>query len=319
MLERTRSLPRRSSLRRSSERALIGIVLLGAAGCSSPPLTEIGSGWFVSEGKPPWAHLYRVTGGKRVLVDRQIDSYRMYYKTCLAYKASRPEGRVVFVAAGDRTPYTVTETDTLRPWRIDVDGVRRFDRREDTNGRVLLAIEFIDLSDVCNAAQMAKPYQAEWAKITPVVPGRVKVVESILEVNGADSVGNSTLSDAVRLKQIVLVDELLRAGADVNSTNRHGGTPLMTGVWSRDTEVVRRLLEAGAWINAQTDKGQTALMDAAHTRNREMAELLLDAGADVKIRDDLGRNAAARVPDGGGPEMDALRARLARAEAASAK
>ncbi len=123
----------------------------------------------------------------------------------------------------------------------------------------------------------------------------------------------------MRLKQIVLVDELLRAGADVNSTNRHGGTPLMTAVWSRDTEVVRRLLEAGAWINAQTDKGQTALMDAAHTRNREMAELLLDAGADVKIRDDLGRNAAARVPDGGGPEMDALRARLARAEAAAAK
>ena len=78
----------------------------------------------------------------------------------------------------------------------------------------------------------------------------------------------------------------------------------MTAVWSRDTGVVRRLLEAGAWINAQTDKGQTALMDAAHTRNREMAELLLDAGANVTIRDDLGRNAAARLPDGGGPDME---------------
>jgi hypothetical protein len=60
-------------------------------------------------------------------------------------------------------------------------------------------------------------------------------------------------------------------------------------------------------------------MDAAYTRNREMAELLLEAGADVTIRDDLGRDAAARVPDGGGPEMDKLRARLAQAEAASAK
>ena len=56
------------------------------------------------------------------------------------------------------------------------------------------------------------------------MPGRVKVVESTLEVNGADSVGNSTLSEAVRLKQTVLVDELLRAGADVNSANRYGGT-----------------------------------------------------------------------------------------------
>ena len=39
----------------------------------------------------------------------------MYYKACLAYEASRPEGRVIFVAAGDRTPYAVTETTRCGP------------------------------------------------------------------------------------------------------------------------------------------------------------------------------------------------------------
>jgi len=301
------------------KRALIAIAILGAAACSDPPLTEIGGGWFVDAGKAPWAHLYRVVDGTRVVVDRQIDTYRMYYKICLAYETSRPEGRVIFMAAGNRTPYPVTATDTLRPWRIDADGLRRFGAHEDPDGRRLLAIEFIDFSGLCTAAQMTKPLYDGWAETTRVVPGKTKIIESVLEIDGADNVGNSTLSEAVREGQIALVEELVRAGADVNASNRHGGTPLMTGVWSRNTEVVRRLLEAGARINAQTDDGQTALMEAAHTRNLEMAELLIDAGADVTIRDDLGRNAAGRVPDGGGPGMDALRMRLARASASAAK
>jgi ankyrin repeat protein len=301
------------------KRTLIAIVMLGAAGCSEPPLTEIGSGWFVDAGKAPWSHLYRVDKGKRVLVDRQIASYRLYYKTCLAYETSRPRGQVIFMVAGNLTPYPVTDGDNLRPWRIDVDGLRRFDTQDDANGRRLLAIEFIDFMHFCTPAQMTRPFQGNWAETTQLVPGSARIVESVLDVNGADSFGNSALSEPVRLGQVVLMDELLRAGADVNAANKRGGTLLMTAVWSRKTEVVRQLLEAGARVNAQTDDGNTALMDAAHTRNPEMAELLIDAGADVTIRDDLGRNAAARLPDGGNPEMERLRARLARAATAAAK
>ncbi len=221
----------------------------------------------------------------------------------------------MFMVIGNLTPYPVTTGDTLRPWRIDADGLRRFDTQEDANGQQQLAIEFISITEMCTEAQRTRPLQDNWAENTRVVPGKTKIVESVLDVNGADSVGNSPLAGAVHLGQIVLMEELLRAGADVNSGNRSGGTPLMYAVRSRNTDVVRHLLEAGARINAQADNGNTALMDAAHTRNREMAELLLDAGADVTIRDDLGRNAAARLPDGGGPEMDKLRARLASAGA----
>jgi hypothetical protein len=293
--------------------ALIAIVILGSAGCSAPPVTEIGSGWFVDETKAPWAHLYREVDGKRVVVDRLIYSYRLYYKVCLAYESSRSYGRVMFLVAGDRTPYPVTVSDTQRPWRIDADGLRRFETREDENGRRLLAIEFIGFSDLCTAAQMTAPFEDNWAETTWVVDGKAKIVESVLDVNGGDSVGNSTLSEAVRVGQITVIDELLRAGADINLANRHGGTPLMTAVSSRKTDLVRQLLTGGARINAQNDDGQTALMAAARMRNPEMAELLLDAGADMTIRDDLGRNAAAHLPDGGNPGMDKLRARFTRA------
>lgn len=302
-------------------RLLIGLAVLGAAGCSEPPLTEIGSesGWFVDQGKAPWAHLYRVVDGKRTLVDRQIESYRMFYKVCLAYETSRPEGRVIFLAASDHTPYPVVAGDAVRPWRIDADGLRRFEASEDADGRRLLATEFISFSEPCVAAQMAEPLSDNWARTTRIVPGKTRIEETVLDVNGADDAGNSTLAEAVRAGQIGVVEELLRAGADVNSSNRSGGTPLMTGVWSRNTEVVRLLLDAGARVNAQSDDGNTALMDAAHMRNLEMAQLLLAAGADVTIRDDLGRNAAGRVPDGGNPDMDKLRALFARATASAAR
>jgi hypothetical protein len=300
------------------KRALVGVVLL-AAGCSASPLTEIGSGWAVDQGKAPWPRLYREVNGSRVVVDRQIERYGMYYKACLVYAASRPEGRVMFIAAGDRTPHPVTTVDSVRAWHIDADGLRRFETYEDANGRRQLAVEFIDLSDHCSAAQMRPPLEEGWAATARVVPGKARIVESILDVHGADSVGSSPLMEAVREKRRTVVEELLRAGADVNASNRSGGTPLMTAVWHRDPGGVLQLLAAGARINAQDDRGQTALMAAARTSNREMAELLIDAGADVRIRDDSGRNAAAHVPDSLNPEMKRLRERLAHETVAAAK
>jgi hypothetical protein len=297
----------------------LACTLLLAAGCGGPELTDIGSGWFVDAGKAPWAHLYRIADGTRVLVDRQIDSYGLYYKVCLVYETSRPEGRVIFITAFDRTPYPVTASDTLQPWRIDADGLRRFDLKEDADGGRLLTVEFIGLSDFCTAAQLTPPLHDGWAETALVEPGKAKIVESVIDVYGADSVGNSTLSDAVRAGQTTVIDELLRAGADVNSSSRSGGTALITAVLSRNTKVLQQVLAAGARLNTQDDRGETALMWAARMSNREMAEMLIDAGADIAIRDDLGRNAATWVPDTASAEMRKLRARLDRAAAPMAE
>jgi hypothetical protein len=289
-----------------------------AGGCTTAPLTDIGEGWYVDQGLPgkPAAHLYHEVEGTRVLVDRQIEAYRMYYRMCLVYQVSRPEGRVLFGVVGHLTPLALTVSDALHPWRFDSDALRRFDKLVDLDGRNLLKVEVMKVGDpVCTAMQMQPPLTENWAAAAHVKPGQFKIEESVLDVNGVDSVGNSTLSEAVREGQIATVDELLRAGADANSSNDAGITVLMTAVAHRHPDVVRRLLKGGARINAQDDRGQTALMTAARYRNPDIAQLLLDAGADVRIRDDSGQNAVGWVPDGGGPETQQLRKLMERAAA----
>jgi ankyrin repeat protein len=194
-----------------------------------------------------------------------------------------------------------------------------FDLRVDDENPPRLLVEFIGLSDLCTAAQMRPPLRDGWADYARVTPGKARIVESVVEVHGADGAGNSTLSDAVAAGQMSLVDELLRAGADVNASNRSGGTTLMTAVTSRNADVLRRVLAAGARLNAQDDRGQTALMWAARMANPEMAEMLIAAGADVRVRDDLGRNAATWVPDNDRPDAQRLREQFDRADPAAGR
>jgi len=68
--------------------------LLAAPGCRRPRLTAIGDGWFVDETPPgkPAPRLYREVEGTRVVVDGQIEAYRLYARRCLIYEAPRPEG-----------------------------------------------------------------------------------------------------------------------------------------------------------------------------------------------------------------------------------
>jgi hypothetical protein len=288
-----------------------------AAACATAPLTEIGEGWYVDKaqsGKPA-ARLYHEVAGRRVLVDRQIDAYRMYYRFCLVYQVSRAEGQVLFGVVGNLTPIAITTSDTLQPWRLDGDALRRFEKSADPDGRNLLKVEAMKVGDICNAMQVQPPFTENWAVSAYVTPGRFKIEESVLDVNGADGVGNSTLSEAVQTGQIATVDELLRAGADANAANDSGITVLMDAVAYRRPDMLRRLLKGGARINAQDDRGRTALMTAARYRNPEIAQLLLDEGADVRIRDDSGQNAVGWVPDGGGADTQLVRDRLERAAA----
>jgi hypothetical protein len=296
-----------------------GVILAGmlAASCGRAPLTEIGDGWLVDEGLPqkPAAHLYREVEGTRVLVDRQIESYRLYANRCLMYESARPEGRYVFVVWGRLKPLAITKSDAFERWRMDADGLRRFAKPLDTDGRSRLSVTLMKYGEICYNAQLQPPFQDDGTPGAPFKYMHMKTEESVIEVNGTDSVGNSVLSDAAREGQVTLVDELLRAGADVNSANDAGITVLMSAVSGRHLDVARRLIKGGARIDAQDDRGQTALMTAARYRNPEMARLLVEAGADLKIRDDSGKDVLSWVPDGGGPETQQLRQQLEQAAA----
>jgi Ankyrin repeats (3 copies) len=284
---------------------------LAVAGCGGSQVTAIGGGWYVDQaaaGKPP-ARLYYEHEGKRLVVDRLIEAYRLYAQRCLIYEAPRANGRFLFVTWGRLTPIAFRSSVGTNRWRLDTDGPRRFDTPIDPDGRRLLSIEWINFGNACYVAQLQPPLHDRWQDAGPFDADHVKSEESVVDVDGEDSVGNSTLSDAAREGQVVLVDELLRAGADVNSANHSGVSVLMSAVGGRHEDVVRRLIKGGARVDAQDGRGMTALMYAARYRNLDMAKLLLQSGAKPTIRDDMGRTAAVFVPESG-TNTDPLRTLL---------
>ena len=226
------------------------------------------------------------------------------------------DGHALLGAVGTLTPLAIVTSDALHPWRFDGDALRRFEAPVDPGGRTLLNVTSMKVGDICGAMQRQPRFTEALAASARATPGHFPVEESTLDVNGADTVGNSTLSDAAQEGQPATVDELLRAGADPNSANDGGVTVLMTAIAFQHPELVRRLLEGGARVNAQDDRGMTALMVAAKYRAEESARTLLEAGADATIRDDSGRTAAGWVPDSSGAELASLRARLEQAAAA---
>jgi hypothetical protein len=276
----------------------VGLAALIALSCSGRPLKKVGkTNWFVDDVPPGKAspHLYWVKEGKRTLVDRQIISYAV--AGCLLYETSRPSmSRVVFGALPDKVPVPVIASDAFRPFRLTFEGLRRFELpKTDENGTTTLEMDFIPSSDICSLAYRQPPFAEGWADKQNLNFTQLKIEHSVLDVNGVDSVGNTTLSDEVRQRHADVVDELITAGANVNAGNASGVTPLMVAIAfdPESSRMMQRLLDAGAEIDDQDKGGLTALMYAARYGRQEAVTLLLARGANPTIRDNQGRTAAA--------------------------
>jgi hypothetical protein len=275
-----------------------GLCLASLSSCGGGPhLKRIARDWYVDDveaGKPS-PRLYWVKDGKRVVVDRQILGYEM--SACLMYETSRPSlSRVVFGVLQPRSPVPIVASDSISPWKMSWDGLRRFDiPKAQMDGRTTVAMEFVSVNDICSLAFQQPEFTEDWPDRTPLTFSRVKIEHTEFDVNGADSVGNSTLSLEVQERHPDVVEELLRAGADVNTANQSGVTPVMTAVAfdARSTAVMERLLDGGADIDAQDNGGETALMYAAKYGRKEALQILLARGANPAIRDNDGRTAAA--------------------------
>ncbi len=97
--------------------------------------------------------------------------------------------------------------------------------------------------------------------------------------------GTTALHWAVYHDSLVLVDELLAAGADANAANDYGSTPLGEAAVVGNAAVIGSLLDAGAEIDALGPDGQTALMVLARSNHVEAARLLIERGANVNARE----------------------------------
>lgn len=291
----------------------IGVLLCLAciASCGGGPrLRKIARDWYVDDveaGKPS-PRLYWVRDGKRVVVDRQILGYDA--SGCVIYETSRPSlSRVVFAVTQPKSPVPIVASDSFSPWRMSWEGLRRFDiPKAQEDGRTILEMDFVPSYDICMLAWQQPEFTEDWAEHTPLNFTRVKIQHIVFDVNGSDSVGNSTLSEEVRERHLHVVEELLRAGADVNTANKYGGTALMTAIAfdAKSTAIMERLLDAGADIDAQDDGGRTALMYAAKYGRKEALQILLARGANPAIRDNNGRTAAAMTENSNGAELTGI-------------
>ena len=165
-----------------------------------PHLTKISRDFYVDDvpaGKTS-PHLYWMHDDKRVVVDREIQSYRSG-GGCIIYETSRPSmARALYGVEPGKTPVAAAASDAFRPWHLAFDGARRFDLpRAEESGVTTLGMDFVRGYKICQLAYNQPPFREDWAKQDSADFTRVEVEHTDFNVNGADSVGNSTLSGAV--------------------------------------------------------------------------------------------------------------------------
>ena len=115
-----------------------------------------------------------------------------------------------------------------------------------------------------------------------------------MDVNTADSTGNTLLMLAVRDGHMALMEALLVNRANVHRRNQFGDTALMLGALKAKPETVRRLIDVGAEPNVD---GWTPLHYAIFGGSKEVIALLIAKGAKLD----------ARAPNGQTPLMLAVK------------
>ncbi len=94
------------------------------------------------------------------------------------------------------------------------------------------------------------------------------------------------------IHRIEIVEELLKAKADVRARDQMNWTALTWASQGGEVEVIKALLEAGAEVDAKTACGETPLMIAARSQNPEAVRVLLAAGAELNAQNSCSEDSA---------------------------
>ena len=105
------------------------------------------------------------------------------------------------------------------------------------------------------------------------------------DVNQPTADGSTALHWAAYYNDAELVDQLIKAGANVNAKNLFGSSPMSEAAVVGNVKVLKALLAAGADVESANEDGQTALMILSRTSNVEAAKLLISKRANVNVRE----------------------------------
>ena len=115
---------------------------------------------------------------------------------------------------------------------------------------------------------------------------RLLVWDVNVEARRAD--GKTMLILAAKAHDVLLVRNLIAAGADVDATTGNGATALMFAAIGGDVETQTALLDAGADVNVIGGFDWTALMVASVKGHVPAVRQLLSSGADPNLADIYG-------------------------------
>lgn len=118
----------------------------------------------------------------------------------------------------------------------------------------------------------------EEAMISGDTPWAVRMIESGMDVNSVDAVGNTLLMQSVQRDNASLFDYLLKRRARLNTRNRNGETALSLAAYRGNLPFVQRLVHAGADVNFY---GWPPLVYAAFNGHAAVVDYLLKMGAEV--------------------------------------
>ncbi|GHV90048.1 hypothetical protein AGMMS50268_05510 [Spirochaetia bacterium] len=189
---------------------------------------------------------------------------------------------------------------------------------------LLNAIKQNDLSEVQSALRNgANPNQlfqdggvAKSALLFAVERGNLNIVKALLgETKGEKSDPNVTdgttptpLMAAILIKNIDIIDALIKAGTNVNAQLRNGNTALhytiSGGDFHRfsqgDPNIVTLILKNGGNINQKGQNGDTPAMMAIKSNSVDiMNRILSDPGADIGLVNNAGLNALSFILETG--------------------
>ncbi|MGA9826106.1 MAG: ankyrin repeat domain-containing protein [Methylocystis sp.] len=148
--------------------------------------------------------------------------------------------------------------------------------------------------NVAAAAEKTAPKPAPAALVELSVELRAFLAERGFapnDINTHDKDRATPLMLAARLAPPALVNELLRAGADIHAVNADGNQALWLACVGEICENIQFLIDAGIDIQHVNVNAATPLMFAASSGRAKAVALLLAAGADPLLETDLGLTA----------------------------
>lgn len=118
---------------------------------------------------------------------------------------------------------------------------------------------------------------------------KVSLEQALLEIQAENkteqqSMLNAALVVAVSAQNMMAINNLLKAGADINAINIHGMSVLGMAVKGLSKNVIEHLLKSGANPNQANSEGLTPLHQAVMSGQQDIVRLLLDHGGDPTIK-----------------------------------